>query len=91
MVEVMVTSLMDEFYHSLIKVFKWKELFVLAVCGVALLLGIPCVMQVNAVIHRITKWRPRSSNVCLLPGGDLRLPADGPLHRHRVHHVSGIL
>lgn len=47
MVEVMVTSLLDEFYHQLIKVFKRKEVFVLAVCGVALLFGIPCVMQVK--------------------------------------------
>ncbi|XP_037543956.1 sodium- and chloride-dependent GABA transporter ine [Nematolebias whitei] len=53
MVEVMVTSLLDEFYHHLIKFFKRKEVFVLAVCGVALLLGIPCVMQVGIYIFQL--------------------------------------
>lgn len=47
LVEVMVTSLMDGFSQPLITLFKRKELFVLAVCGVAFLLGIPCVMQVQ--------------------------------------------
>lgn len=47
MVEVMVTSFMDGFYQQLIRIFKRKELFVLAVCGVAFLLGIPCVLQVE--------------------------------------------
>lgn len=49
MVEVMVTTLMDEFYQQLITFFKRKELFVLAVCGTACLLGIPCVMQVQTL------------------------------------------
>lgn len=49
MVEVMVTSFMDQFYTHLIKLFKRKELFVLAVCGAACLLGIPCVMQVQTL------------------------------------------
>uniref|UniRef100_A0A8C5GSB8 Transporter n=1 Tax=Gouania willdenowi TaxID=441366 RepID=A0A8C5GSB8_GOUWI len=53
MVEVMVTSLMDEFYHPLMKVFQRKELFVLAVCGVAFLLGIPCVMQVGIFVFQL--------------------------------------
>lgn len=48
MVEVMVTSVMDEFHQQLIKFFKYKELFVLAVCAGACLFGIPCVMQVQA-------------------------------------------
>lgn len=48
MVEVMVTSLMDEYYKKLIGIFKRKELFVLAICAMAFLLGIPCVMQVSA-------------------------------------------
>ncbi|MEQ2196997.1 hypothetical protein XENOCAPTIV_020501, partial [Xenoophorus captivus] len=52
MVEVMVTSLLDEFYQHLIRIFKRKELFVLAVCCVALLLGIPCVMQVNIITYQ---------------------------------------
>ncbi|XP_058483268.1 sodium- and chloride-dependent GABA transporter ine [Solea solea] len=53
MVEVMVTSLMDEFYQYLIKFFKRKELFVLAVCGVACLFGIPCVMQVGIYVFQL--------------------------------------
>ncbi|KAM6907479.1 sodium- and chloride-dependent GABA transporter ine [Xenentodon cancila] len=53
MAEVMVTSLMDEYYQYLINVFKRKELFVLAICGVALLLGIPCVMQVGIYVFQL--------------------------------------
>ncbi|XP_010790910.1 sodium- and chloride-dependent GABA transporter ine [Notothenia coriiceps] len=53
MVEVMVTSLMDEFYHKLIRFFKRKELFVLAVCGAAAILGIPCVMQVGIYVFQL--------------------------------------
>ncbi|KAF1378862.1 hypothetical protein PFLUV_G00194910 [Perca fluviatilis] len=53
MVEVMVTSLMDEFYQHLIQIFKRKELFVLAVCGAACLLGIPCVMQVGIYVFQL--------------------------------------
>ncbi|XP_031713275.1 sodium- and chloride-dependent GABA transporter 1 [Anarrhichthys ocellatus] len=53
MVEVMVTSLMDEFYHHLITFFKRKELFVLAICGAAGLLGIPCVMQVGIYVFQL--------------------------------------
>lgn len=49
MVEVLVTSLLDEFYHTLMRIFKMKELLVLAVCCVAFLLGIPCVMQVSCM------------------------------------------
>uniref|UniRef100_A0A3Q3MJM6 Transporter n=1 Tax=Labrus bergylta TaxID=56723 RepID=A0A3Q3MJM6_9LABR len=53
MVEVMVTSLMDEFYQSLIHIFKRKELFVLAVCSAACLLGIPLVMQVGIYVFQL--------------------------------------
>ncbi|XP_034539498.1 sodium- and chloride-dependent GABA transporter ine [Notolabrus celidotus] len=53
MVEVLVTSLMDEFYQSVIQFFKRKELFVLAVCGAACLLGIPCVMQVGIYVFQL--------------------------------------
>uniref|UniRef100_A0A3B3ZWM0 Transporter n=1 Tax=Periophthalmus magnuspinnatus TaxID=409849 RepID=A0A3B3ZWM0_9GOBI len=53
MVEVMVTSLMDQFDQGLMKFFKRKELFVLAVCGVASLLGIPCVMQVGIYVFQL--------------------------------------
>ncbi|PWA22638.1 hypothetical protein CCH79_00002171 [Gambusia affinis] len=53
MVEVMVTSFIDEFYQQLIRIFKRKELFVLAVCGVAFLLGIPCVMQVGIYVFQL--------------------------------------
>ncbi|XP_074527626.1 sodium- and chloride-dependent GABA transporter ine [Halichoeres trimaculatus] len=53
MVEVMVTSLMDEYYQSVIQIFKRKELFVLAVCGAACLLGIPCVMQVGIYVFQL--------------------------------------
>ncbi|KAL3042374.1 hypothetical protein OYC64_020339 [Pagothenia borchgrevinki] len=53
MVEVMVTSLMDEFYHKLIRFFKRKELFVLAVCGAAAILGIPCVLQVGIYVFQL--------------------------------------
>lgn len=50
MVEVLVTSILDEFYHTVLRIFKMKELLVLAVCSVAFLLGIPCVMQVKALL-----------------------------------------
>ncbi|XP_036976590.1 sodium- and chloride-dependent GABA transporter ine [Acanthopagrus latus] len=53
MVEVMVTSLMDEFYQTLIAFFRRKELFVLAICGFAFLLGIPCVMQVGIYVFQL--------------------------------------
>ncbi|XP_035482308.1 sodium- and chloride-dependent GABA transporter ine [Scophthalmus maximus] len=53
LVEVMVTSLMDGFSQPLITLFKRKELFVLAVCGVAFLLGIPCVMQVGIYVFQL--------------------------------------
>lgn len=54
MVEVMVTSLMDEFHQHLMTFFKRKELFVLAICGAACLLGIPLVMQVRTGIYRMS-------------------------------------
>lgn len=47
MVEVLVTSLLDEFQQKLIQIFRWKELLVLVVCVAAFVLGIPCVMQVQ--------------------------------------------
>lgn len=50
MVEVAVTSLTDQFGTRVMQHFKRKELLVLAVCAVAFLLGIPCVMQVE--IHQ---------------------------------------
>ncbi|XP_060941330.1 sodium- and chloride-dependent GABA transporter ine [Limanda limanda] len=53
MVEVMVTSLMDQFYQQLMGFFKRQELFVLAVCGAASLLGIPCVMQVGIFVFQL--------------------------------------
>ncbi|KAK7925683.1 hypothetical protein WMY93_007993 [Mugilogobius chulae] len=53
MVEVMVTSLMDGFGQRLLKFFKRKELFVLAVCAAASLLGIPCVMQVGIYVFQL--------------------------------------
>lgn len=53
MVEVLVTSLMDEFYQHLIKLFRRKELFILALCGAACILGIPCVMQVQTLTYWI--------------------------------------
>ncbi|XP_054482431.1 sodium- and chloride-dependent GABA transporter 1 isoform X3 [Anoplopoma fimbria] len=53
MVEVMVTSLMDEYYQQLITFFKRKELFVLAICGAACVLGIPCVMQVGIYVFQL--------------------------------------
>ncbi|XP_037604263.1 sodium- and chloride-dependent GABA transporter ine [Sebastes umbrosus] len=53
MVEVMVTSLMDEYYQQLIQFFKRKELFVLAICSAACLLGIPCVMQVGIYVFQL--------------------------------------
>lgn len=46
MVEVLVTSLLDEFNQKLLQIFRWKELLVLAVCGAAFIIGIPCVMEV---------------------------------------------
>ncbi|XP_072302725.1 sodium- and chloride-dependent GABA transporter ine [Eucyclogobius newberryi] len=53
MVEVMVTSLMDEFDQRLMKFFKRKELFVLVVCAAASLFGIPCVMQVGIFVFQL--------------------------------------
>ncbi|XP_076607171.1 sodium- and chloride-dependent GABA transporter ine [Chaetodon auriga] len=53
MVEVLVTSLMDEFNQRLLKFFKRKELFVLAVCFAAFLFGIPCVMQVGIYVFQL--------------------------------------
>lgn len=53
MVEVMVTSLMDEFYQDLMSIFKRKEFLVLAICVVACLLGIPCVMQVGVYVFQL--------------------------------------
>ncbi|RVE63531.1 hypothetical protein OJAV_G00137340 [Oryzias javanicus] len=53
MVEVMVTSLMDEYFKKLIGIFKRKELFVLAICAMAFLLGIPCVMQVGIYVFQL--------------------------------------
>lgn len=50
MVEVLVTSLMDEFSQKAIELFRRKELLVLVVCGIAFLLGIPCVMQVQTIV-----------------------------------------
>ncbi|KAM8897567.1 sodium- and chloride-dependent GABA transporter ine [Spinachia spinachia] len=53
MVEVMVTSLMDQYYQSLMAFFKRKELFILAICSAAALLGIPCVMQVGIFVFQL--------------------------------------
>ncbi|XP_047463153.1 sodium- and chloride-dependent GABA transporter ine [Mugil cephalus] len=53
MVEVMVTSLMDQYYQHMIRIFKRKEFFVLAICGVAFLFGIPCVMQVGIYVFQL--------------------------------------
>ncbi|XP_068456191.1 sodium- and chloride-dependent GABA transporter ine [Clinocottus analis] len=53
MVEVMVTSLMDEYQHRLLAFFKRKELFVLAICAAACVLGIPCVMQVGIYVFQL--------------------------------------
>ncbi|MBN3308362.1 INE protein, partial [Amia calva] len=47
MVEVMVTSLMDDFGKPLLKYLRRKEFIVLVVCCMAFLLGIPHVMQVG--------------------------------------------
>lgn len=51
MVEVLVTSLLDEFNRKLPQVFRWKELLVLAVCGAAFVVGIPCVTQVPTGVY----------------------------------------
>ena len=48
----MVTSLRDSYGEQLNRCFKRKELFVLAVCAVAFLLGIPYVMQVGGLWTR---------------------------------------
>lgn len=53
MVEVMVTSLMDQFGPKLLRFFKRKEFFVLALCAAASLLGIPCVMQVGIYVFQL--------------------------------------
>lgn len=51
MVEVLVTSLLDEFNQKLLHIFRWKELLVLAVCGAAFVVGIPCVMEVRTGVY----------------------------------------
>lgn len=51
MVEVLVTSLLDEFNQKLLQIFRWKELLVLAVCGAAFIIGIPCVMEVQTGVY----------------------------------------
>lgn len=51
MVEVLVTSLLDEFNQKLLQIFRWKELLVLAVCGAAFIIGIPCVMEVRTGVN----------------------------------------
>lgn len=102
MVEVLVTSILDEFYHTVMKIFKMKELLVLAVCGVAFLLGIPCVMQVKALLSCMNfdpninckqEFRVHMSiqRACVFLGGNLCFPADGPLYCYRVHYVSCVL
>uniref|UniRef100_H3BX90 Transporter n=1 Tax=Tetraodon nigroviridis TaxID=99883 RepID=H3BX90_TETNG len=53
MVEVLVTSLLDEFQQKMIQIFRWKELLVLAVCVAAFVLGIPCVMQVGIYVFQL--------------------------------------
>ncbi|XP_076025210.1 sodium- and chloride-dependent GABA transporter ine [Genypterus blacodes] len=53
MIEVMVTSLMDSFYQQLMMIFKRKELLILAACGTALLLGIPCVTQGGIYVFQL--------------------------------------
>ncbi|XP_029375711.1 sodium- and chloride-dependent GABA transporter ine [Echeneis naucrates] len=53
MVEVLVTSLLDEYNQHLIAFFKRKELLVFAVCCAAFLLGIPCVMQVGIYVFQL--------------------------------------
>jgi len=47
MVEVAVTFIMDGFGKKALRVFKRKELIVLAVCSVGFLLGIPHISRVN--------------------------------------------
>uniref|UniRef100_A0A3Q2XR53 Si:ch211-283g2.1 n=1 Tax=Hippocampus comes TaxID=109280 RepID=A0A3Q2XR53_HIPCM len=53
MVEVMVTSLMDQSNQRLLKFFKKKELLVLAVCGIACLLGIPNVTRAGIYVFQL--------------------------------------
>lgn len=54
MVDVMITTLMDEYKDSLMKIFKRKEIFVLFVCVISFLIGIPCVLQVrNVFVERV--------------------------------------
>ncbi|XP_061658739.1 sodium- and chloride-dependent GABA transporter ine [Syngnathoides biaculeatus] len=53
MVEVMVTSLLDQSNQYLLKFFKRKELLVLAVCGIACLLGIPNVTQAGIYVFQL--------------------------------------
>ncbi|XP_077401936.1 sodium- and chloride-dependent GABA transporter ine isoform X1 [Vanacampus margaritifer] len=53
MVEVMVTSLMDQSNQHLLKFFKKKELLVLVVCGIACLLGISNVTQAGIYVFQL--------------------------------------
>lgn len=51
MFDVLVTSLMDEFNHTVMRIFMRKEIFVLVLCTIAFLLGIPCVLQVQTIVE----------------------------------------
>ncbi|XP_077597533.1 sodium- and chloride-dependent GABA transporter 1 [Stigmatopora nigra] len=53
MVEVMVTSLVDQSNQQFMKFFKRKELLVLVVCSIAFLLGIPNVMQAGIYVFQL--------------------------------------
>ncbi|XP_057677500.1 sodium-dependent dopamine transporter [Corythoichthys intestinalis] len=53
MVEVMVTSLVDQSNQQLLKFFKRKELLVLVVCSIAFLLGIPNVTQAGIYVFQL--------------------------------------
>lgn len=49
LVDILITTLMDEFNVHLMKIFRHKEIFILFICIISFLIGIPCVLQVRSV------------------------------------------
>lgn len=74
MVDVLVTTLMDQFNVNLMKIFKRKEIFVLFICVISFLLGIPCVLQVwtvfvwNVVLNHFQNTCLSKNNVSVQSG-----------------------
>ncbi|XP_075876282.1 sodium- and chloride-dependent GABA transporter 1-like [Nelusetta ayraudi] len=66
MVDVLVTTLMDQFNVNLMKIFKRKEIFVLFICVISFLLGIPCVLQSGVYVFQLMDHYTAIISVILL-------------------------